>query len=428
MNIIKNKEIEISTAIELPHYIRLRNLERKDCLQKCYSKILALPLQPARPKTILESPYRELIIDRFEKDLQPILETEKGYLRFSDIKAFKQSIETSSLVSTVSQSLPEVGTLLHLPEMDRTLVRAFDNAIVGHCLKNLISFVIRNSELSFILEREYLFKTTEKGRNLLQAAEQLLNHINGGKGKSRIVNEPNQDLEAINQYKELEAQHQAILEAHKDKQEKYNLPKWATALLVIPLAIPFVVFKLVQATALYLSKEKTQKQLHDVATQLSDLIEKSTNQLKQDLANLQVLTEIKVFIRKQEIIDELFHGEYLFDGTPVNQKANIHDLIENISAEYKNQVEWNARVQFIAEKLERFPDINENMVLQTVAYLLNPAVTDPTKLFDHPVLDPFWHDTIQRGQKDLGLNMQIPLSRVLLGAAILEKYGVDVSN
>jgi len=411
------KENEILETIGLKHVVKFRDLENEGRLQECYHELFSLPLQPCRIKTNLDPIQSQLLTRRFMHNMKPMLEeSEKN---FPNVRSFKESVETSSLVATLSESLPQVGKFLHLNEMDRSLVRYFDKEIVKSCIDVFMEEVVRTSSLGFILEKRELFETTEEGRELNKLTMSLVNFINGRMGRHIFSNDNEQNEAAKRDYLELEARQRSIIQRSIDVEERFSrVPKWAKGLMIGALLIPFVTYKAVEFTWKTVVEETTKKELQAWAVELNGYIVTRSSQLQKELESLQIFKEIEVFVQNQEEIDGFFYSN-----------ADNQDKLNCIKQTYGKNNEWEGRVQYIASRLGNFPNLTKNATLSTVSHLFNPLVRGPAMLNaqlleQDPVIPLFWQDALSTG-KELGLNIQVPLSRVLLGAAILKKYNID---
>ncbi|WP_158024977.1 hypothetical protein, partial [Candidatus Protochlamydia sp. W-9] len=85
----------------------------------------------------LDPDDERLLEDRFKNSLKLEMKNLKDYdIKFENLQVFVQSVLESSLINTIfSQSNPEIGQFLHLPEIDPRLVRNYDREIVGRCIK-----------------------------------------------------------------------------------------------------------------------------------------------------------------------------------------------------------------------------------------------------------------------------------------------------
>ncbi|WP_158024978.1 hypothetical protein, partial [Candidatus Protochlamydia sp. W-9] len=85
----------------------------------------------------LDPDDERLLEDRFKNSLKLEMKNLQDYdIKFENLQVFVQSVLESSLINTIfSQSNPEIGQFLHLPEIDPRLVRNYDREIVGRCIK-----------------------------------------------------------------------------------------------------------------------------------------------------------------------------------------------------------------------------------------------------------------------------------------------------
>lgn len=119
--------------------IRFDNLQDQNLLASSLA-VLSKPDQEeirVQKMQILDYNHECLLEKRFENDLLHNIEsTKKSDAASADFEAFVKYIIDFSLIDAIcSESNPEVGEFLRLPEMDPRLVRKFDKTIIGRCLK-----------------------------------------------------------------------------------------------------------------------------------------------------------------------------------------------------------------------------------------------------------------------------------------------------
>lgn len=116
--------------------LRLDNLEDQNLLSSCLETLSKPAEEEVRlnPEKKLD-PAHQKLLDRLAKEaLNEAKERKKWPVKKEDIEAFEQRIVDSSLFAAIlSCANPEMGELLHLPEIDSNIVRNFDKDIIVHC-------------------------------------------------------------------------------------------------------------------------------------------------------------------------------------------------------------------------------------------------------------------------------------------------------
>ena len=224
------------------------------------------------------------------------METKKDYqIEFKDFKAFEQSVLESSLINTVfSTSNPEIGQLLHLEEIDPTLVRKYDGEIVNICIKNYMDSIIGTLNIPIIKKiiKKLSTNSPKEVKALKRKMKRLQKYIAGLKG----ITLSNDQKIAAQQWDAIQCAHQSAIDAINSK---FKMSTWATALFCIPLGIPFGIRALILWNA--------QNEARNLA--IEENIKASCNDLDQMYDMLQRLNDIKKIIEKQDLIEQAFNSE-----------------------------------------------------------------------------------------------------------------------
>ena len=180
---------------------------------------------------------------------------------------FEESVKESSLISALfSQSHPEIGTFLHLPEIDPLIVRNYDKKIVKEFLEKYMRSVILNLDITLIKVtlkeiKEIADPMAMSGlQNKFTSLEKYVMGLLGVELKGNVNTE---EIEAkwIKKRKGIEA---AVSAVEKD----YTLPNWVNVLITIPLGIPKAIHTLVK----WYDKNKWRKKL---SKKLSKIVQKN---------------------------------------------------------------------------------------------------------------------------------------------------------
>ncbi|MBS4168492.1 hypothetical protein [Parachlamydia sp. AcF125] len=416
-NRLQKKEEELLKEIGLEKIIRFDKLEDTSHLSSCFAafseNLKRGPIYVCSQQR-LDPDDERLLEDRFKDNLQQEMENLKDYnIKFENLKVFVRSVlETSLINTTFSQSNPEIGQFLHLPEIDPRLVRNYDKGILGSCIKKYISSIISTLNISFINKvlKEVEVKVPKKTvAKLNQKAVRLRDYVMGLLGSL-----PEDPQKAEERWAHLQKDHQSAIDSIE---EKFKLPPWATVLLTIPVGIPYGIYTLVKRSKL---REEEQKKIGEVIDLCCDELDQIYNALVK-LKDLEKISE------KQEVIDDVFYsGESFFESTD-DFIASIQNKIQKIRDIYGGK-DWDERIGIMKKKLD-FSVIGDLVdFLSWLFFDKNISSSVPGARY-HPLLrirarfnmGPYMpmQQVLSRVSTDLDIDLKKSLFRAMLGAAVL---------
>lgn len=347
---IQEREETLLNAIGLKRALRFCNLEDSNLLSSCFKELSApprerpplkeLPVQASSRKS-LDSEDEKLLDVLFKETLVKEMKAKKDYSdNLRDFKTFEQNILESSLIQTIfSESNPEVGQFLHLPEMDPTIARKYDAAIIDECFNHYISSVICTLDKSLILKvlKEMGAKTDLKKVKVLEEnLERLEDFVKGLLG-IKTINEKDakQTQEA---WDRIRKEHQSALDG---VEKSFNLPTWATVCLSIPIGIPIGIYMLFKRSAQTTESQK----------KIGEIIDRCSKELNEMYEALWKLNDIKQTIKQRDHIDAAFNSIPITLESMGKLHSSIQERIDKIRSIYGDQ-NWDKRVLFLADKLE----------------------------------------------------------------------------
>ncbi|WP_039361115.1 hypothetical protein, partial [Candidatus Protochlamydia amoebophila] len=340
---LQEREEELLRQIGLREIIRFDNLEDTSHLSSClatFSENFEKGPICVASSQLLDPDDERLLEDRFKNSLKLEMKNLKDYdIKFKNLKVFVQSVLESSLINTIfSQSNPEIGQFLHLPEIDPRLVRNYDKEIVGRCIKEYIRSILSTLNISFIdtVLKEVEGKVSKKTVAMLKKkVNRLRDYVLGLLGSF-----PEDQKKAKERWIILQEGYQS---AKDSVLEKFKLPPWATVLLCIPSGIPYGIYALIRWNEL---KKEEQKKIEETIDHCSDDLDRIYNALVK-------LKDLEKIIEKQEIIDEVFYsGESFFESKDAFI-ASIQNKIQKIRANYGIR-DWDERIEIMKKKLGPF--------------------------------------------------------------------------
>ena len=263
--------------------------------------------------------------------------TQRDYqTEFKDFKAFEQNVMEASLINTIfSQSHPEIGQLLHLPEIDPTLARKYDREIVNSCIRVIMESVIGTLNISLINKIiSELGKKAPKGKveSLIKKMNRLRDYVLGLLGDL-----PEDKTQADKKWDAIQIQHKAAIDAID---VKFKLPAWTKILLGIPLGIPLGIHALMRWNSTSEVKLKAVEETFDT----------SCLDLDQMYDMLQQLNNIKKIIEKQEALDRALTSAPISLVSVGDLTASIQNRIKKVRNVYGSD-DWDKRVSFLSEQI-----------------------------------------------------------------------------
>ena len=336
---LQESENELLKQIGLAKIIRFDDLQNSACLPSYFADLSQGKALNANPEDPLDPDHEKLIDHLFLNDLLDEMKKVKyGDFKFEN---FEQSVKESSLISTLfSQSHPEIGTFLHLPEIDPLIVRNYDKKIVEECLQKYKRSVILNLDISLI---KVALKEMKEIADPMAISElqskftKLEKYVMGLLGVELNGNENTKEIEAkwIEKRKDIVAAVSAV-------EKEYTLPNWVNILITIPLGIPKAIHSLVKW---YAQKQVEKKTIEKIITDCSEEL----NQMYDMLMKLQ---ELELLIKKREDLDQAFESVKISLDSIETFIRTIEEKINKVRLIYGAD-DWDRRIEFLADNLTK---------------------------------------------------------------------------
>ena len=139
-------------GINKSRVIRFADLESPATRQLCFNTLSRIPSSERIRVSYwprLDPNDQDLLQGRFTKDLMVAIKTKRDFQ--TEFEIFKQNLLKTSLINTVmSESNPEIGQFLHLPEIDPAIVWGYDKEIVSDCIDQYLKFYIDSFNISAV--------------------------------------------------------------------------------------------------------------------------------------------------------------------------------------------------------------------------------------------------------------------------------------
>jgi energy-coupling factor transporter ATP-binding protein EcfA2 len=213
-------------AIGLKKLIRFDDLENREHLTSCQGALSGAKDGAIRVNAQHKlDPDEEILLrHRFKNDLMQKIGVQKDCnFEMNEFEDVKKRILESSLINTIfSQTNPEIGQLLHLPETDPCLVKRYDKEVIDSCIEKYTKSVIKEIK--------------------------ILPITNGFKDKIDLFNQNVKKLQVYllafsgSRTQDEAAWNKLQREYHLEKD--FHLPAWTKALLCISIGNPFELRKL----------------------------------------------------------------------------------------------------------------------------------------------------------------------------------------
>ena len=235
--------------------LRLDDLEDPAILDRCFEALNQAETLSANPTHKLEAKHKSLLDDLFKNDLKeksnnvvhnfhlaPFSEnTPSNWKTFADFE--KSVIETSLIDTLFSWTNPEIGQLLHLPEMDSQIVQDYDRDIVYSWIRKFVDSLVVGLDLpSPDALQEYLQGTIpqEKITKYKKMYSDLQQEIEIQYNMTSI------ETEELKEKKWKEVREKVKKTVDQIVEKEFLLSPWNKALMIIPLAIPLGIWHLMK--------------------------------------------------------------------------------------------------------------------------------------------------------------------------------------
>lgn len=149
---LEKKESEILKQIQLMKMMRFCDLEDAQGLSSRLETLKSLNPVCVNPKNQLNVYDRSLLYKRFKQNLMRKIKTiSPSNLNQMNYNEFLESVLEFSLIRTICmKSKPEIVKFLHLPEIDPTLLKKYDENIIANCLEEYTDSLVITIDFSSI--------------------------------------------------------------------------------------------------------------------------------------------------------------------------------------------------------------------------------------------------------------------------------------
>jgi energy-coupling factor transporter ATP-binding protein EcfA2 len=360
-NVVVDKERDMLAQVGVGNLLRFDDLGDHKRLMQRLAEVVSQRDVRAKGEPDQDPNDSKLLDDRFQEQLLKEIETKEGYYdEFESVKDFEESILGTSLVRTIfAQSNPEIGQLLHLPEIDPKIVRAFDFQIVRSCLLKYKAAVVKRIVVTEYqaLVNKVSSKMAKKNKETIDQLKNNLSELMRFILSLEGVSLPSEASESeINKaWIVIQARHTQAAEAD------YKPPKWIQWL------------KLPTFFADFLKKN----QVAQMAEQkIEQTLAESCESIEQTLNVLTTLVGIEKLILKQDEIASVFSSEPIsIESEPVLLQG-LKNRIVQVRAIYEAK-DWDERIEKLKEKffLRLTPSLKDTNYLGLISQLLDENIS-----------------------------------------------------
>ena len=276
--LLRRKQIEEAEAqmvnhagVKLESIIRFSDLEDSNCLTSCLEKLSdpSVEVVSVNSKLVLDAADRSFLDDRFMNDMIKKLEVIDFRSQFNDFESFKQSVIKSSLIYTISQSSPEIGEFLLLPEIDPCIVREYDKILISDCIKKYKEAIIGTLSTTIDEMLDVCTSSLEKKIELKTKLNNIRKYLLRLEGK--IHSEDPKEMEK--EWKSIQLKNSNLIETLK---ANIRLPRWASVIFKTTV-YPKEIFGL-------LAKSRLKNEQRQLTNDLFDRCSKELDEMHATLA------------------------------------------------------------------------------------------------------------------------------------------------
>ena len=364
---IEEKEAEFLSQIGLGSILKFSDLENSTYLHTCFTKFSNMENIQGKSEQILNEVDEKVLDKRFNEQLIKEIERKDDlYDKSVDVKNFEESVLGSSLIKTIfAHSNPEIGELLHLPEINSKIVRGYDIQIVESCIKKCIDAIIQGVDIWDLRALINSIRAAapnpelKSRKDLEKSLNELLVFVVGLEAES-----PNITKEQIEKaWVRIKERHKKI--ASDEVEGKYVLPFWLKI-----FGIPILINSLVKQNAQdRLTGELLEQNIHNACNELDNM-----------LNILTTLKGIEKLIKKQDQINKTFENMEISLSAIDDFELSFMKKIGAIKAIYngndeKDKDDWDKRVIFLKRKFFQgiYPLANTNY-LALISQILDDKI------------------------------------------------------
>lgn len=384
----KIDEVErlIVTKTGLHRYIPMIDLENPDRLGNFFGQ-----LSNYNPESVslcdqmrLDPNALSFLQERFENGLQRELESRKEYpLDLCSFDEFTQNALETSFVKTVTPWCPEIGRLLHLPEIGKDLVNYVDGQIVKNSIENYMIAVLVESDIPGVLAKGEALGGYEGVPELLNRCTDLRNSILRFKGYGELIDRKDTPmLEKV--WSDIKEEAEKLAKKAERSVRKQFKP---SRLKKIGGYVPdFVPRNLVK----HLFDD--QRSRDEMESSIAELC----SQIEQLHVQLQRLGEVKKVAEKRAEMDRVFKSENLSFESMTALRDSIFARIDRVRETYGPK-EWSFRFEYIKAHIKG--GVNGTVATVMIALLFDESlylngINHCSKRFasDTVSFQSFWQD------------------------------------
>jgi hypothetical protein len=414
-NGIENSENTILKKIGLENMIRFMKIEEPNCSSTFIQDLVNKKSIHVNSKNDLDPSHEKLIEDIFFSDLIKKIQDIDDF--DFDVENFEQSIKESSLISTIfSESHPEIGEFLHLPEINPDIIRKFNKEILDPYVDNYMKSIILEIDTAVIeiIQGKLEQDNVKKLQGKLDKLKNYVLLLNGVK----LDDKTQEEIEIS--WNNLQNKIKQTVEDKNEKNE-FDVPAWIKILIGHRFEIPGI-------RKLIIWRE-WQKVGQQVIQETFDACCLNLDQVYETLLKLQ---ELKALIKKREEIETAFDSVEISIASMETLKKTILQKIEKVRNAYGASY-WEKRVQFFADDMD-LSQFNQGELL-CIAYgiidrmiekdVINIPCYSDVDLKQSPIFSHLLSNEIMSLLFDLSKRYKIrgeKVTRALIATAVLKKW------
>lgn len=373
---LKKTEDTIVEKIGLKRILRFDHLHEPSVIAALLKELVELPpsYKVEGDDLLKLHPHDEallwrLFIDNSPPHQPPSSQAANNSTTRRSILDFEERVLETSLMFTIfNRSHPEIGQLLHIPEIDPSFVRKCDQHICTAFLKKYIVAIVSALDLNLINQMLEEFKTKADSQLIQQLEKELADLKSYVEGLEGIHGENGREQNQTHQRRSWNDIRETIKDASKSIEDRFTFPqilRWLEEYLSI--RVPSGIKKLI------LWNETKQAE----STAMNQVLGECLRDIQHMQETLNRLKILEAVLQKKEILDEALQCiEFNLDNL-TELAISIIGKISKVRRVY-GEKEWDKRVEYLAAKcsLGGYDKKLSGHVQAVIAYAYNALTHD----------------------------------------------------
>jgi hypothetical protein len=277
----------------------------------------------------LDAENKSFLTTLFDKNLSQSITDQADEASWRDMTDLKAKLWESSLIKNIlPDGHSEIVELLHLPEIDPTIIHAFDQKMVDDCVEAFKNACFESFDKNRFDELMNQEKNDDKKKELKEKMDELMKLV--------ITRTTKEDTEGDQIWKTWQKQQKR----HKQSIEKqHELSTWSTVALTVAFVFPLFIGWKVMSNR----KQDALNKLHEQSIEeYSQLVSKTSEAILK-------LNGLKRIVERSETVDKIIGSKPIVTNSLASLLGSIKGRIANMREHFEDGEAWDEHVSILAK-------------------------------------------------------------------------------